>query len=171
MKQRQPATRRVILAVFALQLLITSVTAAARPMAGDAAAVLTLVNAARTQPRQCGSERYAPAPPLGYSSALERAAEIQARDMANRRFIEHTGSDGSSPTARLARTGYRWRITGENLALGPVTAAEVVLGWLGSPGHCANLMEPRFTEMGLALRRARDRNRTPYWAMTLAAPR
>ena len=151
-----------------------SVPAAARPPSPtdvSAATVLRLVNAARARPRRCGTQSFPAAASLRYSEVLEDAADIQALDMARASFIDHTGSDGSSPTQRLARTGYQWRLTGENLALGPTSSAEVVQGWLGSPGHCANLMDARFTEMGLARRTANDAARTPYWAMTLAVPK
>jgi uncharacterized protein YkwD len=49
----------------------------------------------------------------------------------------------------VSRTGYTWRTVGENIASGPTTAAEVMAGWLASPGHCENIMSPRFTEMGI----------------------
>ena len=46
-------------------------------------------------------------------------------------------------------------------------------GWLDSPGHCANIMNPAFTEMGAAYRgrSARDENRTAYWTQEFARPR
>jgi len=45
---------------------------------------------------------------------------------------------------------YQEKLVGENIAYGPKTADEVVQGWLDSPGHCANIMDPRFAEMGIA---------------------
>jgi hypothetical protein len=69
--------------------------------------------------------------------------------MLKRRYFEHRGSDGSEPRDRVARAGYKSRLTGENIALGPESAEEVVAGWLDSPGHCANIMEPRFQDIGI----------------------
>jgi uncharacterized protein YkwD len=135
------------------------------------ARVLELVNEARAHARRCGSERYSAVPPVRLSATLARAARAHARDMATHNFFEHTGSDGSTPTARLARTGYRWRLTGENIAYGPTSPEEVVSGWLASPGHCENIMEPRFTEMGLAYASGVTRLRPIYWVQTLATPR
>jgi uncharacterized protein YkwD len=92
--------------------------------------------------------------------------------MAAHNFFEHADSNGSTPTLRLAHTGYRWRLTGENIAYGPTSPEELVSGWLASPGHCENIMEPPFTEMGLAYASGSTRLRpTIYWVQTLAAPR
>jgi uncharacterized protein YkwD len=84
--------------------------------------------------------------------------------------MDHTGRDGSSPAQRVTRSGYRWRETGENLASGIMTPDEVVAGWLGSPHHCANLMDPAFTEVGVGFGvNARD-ERGVYWAMEFGRP-
>ena len=50
------------------------------------------------------------------------------------------------------------------------TAEEVVQGWLDSPGHCENIMDPRFAEMGIAYA-AGHAKRGLYWVQVLAAPR
>jgi uncharacterized protein YkwD len=134
------------------------------------ARVVALVNAARSQGRRCGRERFAPAPPLGVSRKLDDAAAAHARDMLRRKYFEHRGSDGSQPRDRVLRTGYRFRLTGENIALGPESAEEVVAGWLDSPGHCANIMEPRFRDIGVGLARGKKRGQI-YWVQTFGAPR
>lgn len=131
--------------------------------------VLELVNQARARPRRCGHERFAATLPLTSSWRLEEAARQHAFDMAQRNFFEHTGSDGSTPKERLMRFGYRSRLTGENIAYGPQSAEEVVSGWLASPGHCANIMDPRFMEMGIALAIGPARGAV-YWVQDLAAP-
>lgn len=132
--------------------------------------VVVLVNEARSQARRCGSERFAAAPPLRISSELTDAAEAHASDMARRKFFEHRGSDGSEPKDRVKRAGYRSKLTGENIALGPQSAEEVVAGWLESPGHCANIMEPRFQDIGIGLATGRKRGQT-YWVQEFGAPR
>jgi uncharacterized protein YkwD len=133
------------------------------------AQVLRLVNEARSRSRRCGGERFAPAAPLAPSRALDDAALRHARDMARHDYFDHTGRDGSQPKQRLARTGYRSRLTGENIAFGPESAEEVVEGWLASPGHCANIMEPRIEEMGIGFAVGRQRGAI-YWVQTLARP-
>jgi uncharacterized protein YkwD len=132
--------------------------------------VIDLVNAARSKSRRCGSERYAAAPPLRASRKLDDAAAGHARDMARGNFFDHRGRGGSQPRDRVLRAGYEFRLTGENIAFGPETAEEVVAGWLDSPGHCANIMEPRFEHIGVGLATGRKRNRI-YWVQTFGAPR
>jgi len=149
---------------------VVSGSAAPQPAAGRRE-VLALVNAARASPRRCGAQSFAASPPLAASATLEQVAEAHVLDMAQRSYFDHTGADGSSPTARVTRGGYDWRIAGENLALGRMTAREAVVGWLASPGHCANIMDPRFTETGVALAPGRERDGPTYWAQTFAAPR
>jgi uncharacterized protein YkwD len=112
--------------------------------------LLRLVNSARSKGRYCGRRYFPPAPPLKWSATLERAAKEHARDMTLHGFFSHAGSDGSTVGVRLRRLGYRWRTCGENIARGYATEEEVVKGWLASPGHCANLMEAGFEEMGVA---------------------
>lgn len=132
--------------------------------------VLRLVNEARSRGRRCGAERFAPAAPLAPSQLLDEAARRHARDMARHDYFDHAGRDGSRPKQRLARLGYRSRLTGENIAYGPESAEEVVAGWLASPGHCANIMEPRIREMGVGFAVERSRGAI-YWVQTLAWPK
>jgi uncharacterized protein YkwD len=129
------------------------------------ARVVELVNAARSKSRRCGSERYPAAPPLLASRDLDAAAARHARDMMKRKFFEHTGSDGSQPKDRVKRAGYQSRLTGENIALGPESAEEVVAGWLASPGHCENIMDARFQDIGVGIASGRKRGQI-YWVQT-----
>jgi uncharacterized protein YkwD len=134
------------------------------------ARVVTLVNAARSHGRRCGSERFAAAPPLSASPKLNDAATAHARDMARTNYFEHRGADGSQPKDRVIRAGYQPRLTGENIAFGPESAEEAVAGWLASPGHCANIMDPRFQQIGVGLGVGRGRARI-YWVQDFGAPR
>ncbi len=146
----------------------------APPARQDAAAisrrVLQLANAARAQPRRCGPRAYAAAPPLALNATLGRAAQAYAQELANHGYMDHTGHDGSSPAQRITRSGYRWREVGENLASGIMTPEEVVAGWLGSTHHCANLMDPAFSEMGVAFGVNPRDERGVYWAMEFGRP-
>jgi uncharacterized protein YkwD len=132
--------------------------------------VLVLVNAARATPRKCGRERFAAAPPLKLSAKLVAAASAHARDMARRTRLGHDGSDGSQSSDRMTRAGYRWRLSGENVAAGQRDADAVVTDWLASPGHCANLMTPAFRDMGVAFALAPGANPDIYWAQEFGAP-
>lgn len=133
--------------------------------------VLELTNEARSHGRDCGARYFAAAPPLTPSPALERAAARYARDMATHGYMDHTGRDGSSPGERATRSGYRWRETGENLASGVMTPEDAVAGWVRSPEHCANLMDPGFRHMGVAYAVNSRQEAGIYWAQEFGAPR
>ena len=109
---------------------------------------LDAVNQARSVGLVCGSTPYGPAPPVSWSENLAMAAYLHSEDMVLNNFFSHTGSDGSSPGQRISRQGYPWWTCGENIAVGYPTVASVIQGWLGSEGHCRNLMDPAFTEIG-----------------------
>jgi uncharacterized protein YkwD len=140
----------------------------------DAAAasirVLELVNAARVQARSCGSKNFAATTPLLLNATLTSAARAHSQEMAKHSYLEHQGRDGSTPAQRVTRAGYAWSHAGENIAGGAGTPEEVVAGWLNSPGHCANIMAPAFTEMGVAYVLSKD-DYGIYWTQVFAAPR
>ncbi|MBB3223423.1 CAP domain-containing protein [Pseudoduganella umbonata] len=130
-------------------------------------ATLAAVNAARAAPRQCGERQFAAAPPLRLNRALDAAALSHSQYMAQVRYFSHKQKNGSVVGDRALRAGYRWRTIGENIASGQRTAQEAVQGWLDSPGHCANIMNAAFVEMGVgyAVNPARG---TLYWTQVLA---
>lgn len=133
--------------------------------------VLELVNAARAEARRCGRDRFEPAPPLAVATTLAAAAALHSLDMAARGELSHDGSDGSDSGERMTRAGYTWQIAGENVAAGQSDAEAVVLAWLDSPGHCATLMDARYTETGVAFALAPGKNPAVYWTQDFAAPR
>ena len=144
------------------------------PEIGDLGAinqrVLEITNRVRARPQRCGTTLFGAAPPLVLSPALGRVALAYAHDMAAFGYMDHTGRDGSSPEARITRSGYRWREVGENLARGIMRPEDVVDGWLHSPEHCANLMDPLYTQMGVAFAVNRHDSAGVYWAMEFGTP-
>lgn len=143
-----------------------------RPDAATAGAqVLAAVNAARALARSCGRDQFAPAPPLSWNAALAQAALAHSSDMAEQRYFNHQGKDGRAVSERATQAGYRWRLVGENIAAGQDSADEVVAGWLDSTGHCANIMNPRFTEMGSAFAiSGNPATGRAYWTQVLGLP-
>ena len=133
--------------------------------------ILQLTNDARAHERKCGDQQFPPAPPLKLVEELSRAALEHSQDMAVHGELRHQGEDGSTPADRVAAQGYKWRTVGENVAVGPVAAREVVDGWLASPGHCANIMNAMFTEMGAAYALSEKTEIRVYWTQVFAAPR
>ncbi len=140
-------------------------------LAGISRRVLALTNQARAHGRRCGPTPYAAAPPLVVSVTLSRVALAYARDMATWGYMDQTGHDGTSPPERISRSGYLWSEVGENLASGIMTPEEVVAGWVTSPEHCANLMDPLFRQAGVGFAVNRHDKRGVYWAMEFGTPR
>jgi uncharacterized protein YkwD len=132
---------------------------------------LQLVNEARARGSRCGERSFAPAPPVKLSGTLAGVALGHAADMAQHNYFEHQDLAGHSPADRVRAVGYPEKLVGENIAYGPKTAEEVVQGWLHSPGHCENIMDPRFAEMGIAYAAGRASKRGLYWVQLLADPR
>jgi uncharacterized protein YkwD len=128
--------------------------------------ILELVNTARAWPRQCGGERFGAAAPLAWNEALAAAALVHSRDMARRDYFSHADPEGRSVSGRATAAGYRWQHVGENIAAGQGEPAEVVAGWLASPGHCANIMSPDFAEMGAAYALRPGSTRAIWWTQT-----
>lgn len=88
-------------------------------------------------------------PPLAADPPLARAAQAYSTDMAVRAFYSHTSPEGTQPWDRAAAAGSTRRSIGENIACGQRSAAEVVEGWMNSPGHRANILKPGFTHIGV----------------------
>lgn len=112
--------------------------------------LLAELNTARTRPQQCGGQSFAATTSLTWNPTLGAAAEAHSRSMANNNFFDHKDRDGRTPGDRAELAGYEAQQIGENIAAGQDTVRKVVDGWLASPGHCANLMNPEFRDLGAA---------------------
>ena len=98
-----------------------------------------------------------------------RSAKVTPESLVG--YVETHGLAGRTPGERVRAVGYKETLVGENIAYGPPSADDVVKGWLDSPGHCENIMDPRFTEMGLAYAPGRAPKPGLYWVQLFAAPR
>jgi len=126
--------------------------------------MLAAVNAVRAEGATCGGERLAPAEPLIWDSRLEAAAVEHSADMAENAYFDHRGTDGADTGERVRRAGYDWWAVGENIARHQRTVGEVIADWVASPGHCRQLMDPRFQELGAA-------EANGYWTQVFGVPR
>lgn len=136
------------------------------------ARLLARVNTLRAAGASCGSAgSFGPAGALAWDGQLDQAAAGHARDMATQDYFSHTSLDGRSMADRIDATGYDWRNLGENIAAGPGSVDAVVDGWRASDGHCANLMNPAFTEFAVACVAGDGSTYRSYWVMNLARPR
>lgn len=89
--------------------------------------------------------------PLRINRSLSLAAADRIDDMFARRYFAHVAPDGTAPFVWVTRRGYDFRKAGENLAVGYRGAEGIVDGWMGSPGHRANILNPAYDEVGLAI--------------------
>lgn len=101
---------------------------------------------------------------------LTEAAKAHSRDLAKWDRISHYGSDGSNPWDRVKLTGYRARLTAENVGTGQVNFSEVMKGWEESPGHNKNLLTPDAVHMGIALVQDPHTEFKSFWTLVLASP-
>ena len=132
-------------------------------------ALLAQVNAARSKPRMCGGQRFADARPLGWNPALGAAAQGHSKAMAYGNYFAHQDPDGDMPADRARAAGFRGRQIGENIAAGQSSPSKAMAGWLASPGHCANLMNPMFTQVGAGYAAQARSDKGVYWTMVFGA--
>jgi uncharacterized protein YkwD len=137
------------------------------------AQVMARVNSHRAAGASCGTRgSFPPAPALAWNDALTQAALVHSDDMVANNFFSHTGSDGSSAGQRATAAGYGWSTWGENIAAGQTSVDSVMAAWVASPGHCANLMNARFRDIGLAcVSGGAGNSYRSYWTMALGAAR
>ena len=112
--------------------------------------------------------------PLTLNNRLAQAAQGHSDSMAADDFFSHTGADGSDIGDRIKDSGYKYSRAGENIAAGQQTAEGVVRGWMNSPGHRANILNPNFTEIGIGYEfLENDRgsvNYNHYWTQVFGTP-
>lgn len=91
--------------------------------------------------------------PLSLNTKLNSSAEDKTADMFAKQYFEHVSPTGRTPAEVVKASGYEYIVMGENLALGNFKDDEaLVTAWMNSPGHRANIMNPKFKEIGIAVR-------------------
>ncbi|MGP1357423.1 CAP domain-containing protein [Roseicyclus sp.] len=101
--------------------------------------------------------------PLGYSPALQAAAQAHAEYLSRTGNFSHAGPGGSTPRTRAERAGYRSCLTAENIARGQPDIRSVIATWMGSPGHRENILNAQVTQYGFA-------QAGSVWVLVLARP-
>jgi hypothetical protein len=133
--------------IFALTLLLVSVLGLGLGLRGSydylaAIYVDTLITLANKDRGQ-GSE-------LKVNELLTKAAQNKANDMASKGYFSHVTPEGRTPWEWITEAGYRYTYAGENLAVNFENSEDVNNAWLNSPGHRSNIMNSKFTEIGIA---------------------
>lgn len=90
---------------------------------------------------------------LAYNPVLEKAAQEKANDMAEKGYFAHNSPEGITPWHWIRKAGYEFIYAGENLAVNFSDSSDVNNAWMNSPGHRANILNDKFTEVGIATAR------------------
>ncbi len=92
--------------------------------------------------------------PLVASDKLSNVAREKSKDMAINNYFSHTSPTYGSPFEMMREFGISYRTAGENIAMGYQSAQSVVNGWMNSPGHRANILNPSFGTIGVGAYKA-----------------
>ena len=87
---------------------------------------------------------------LAVSESLTKAAQAKADDMAEKSYFAHISPEGRTPWYWMDKVGYEYAYAGENLAINFDESADVDAAWMNSPAHRANIVNTKFTEIGIA---------------------
>lgn len=103
---------------------------------------------------------------LKEDARLTKAAEHKLDDMFTNQYFEHMSPTGKGPADVISATGYTYILVGENLAEGDFRSSEeLVLGWMNSPGHRANIINAKYTQIGVAVKKGRYQGELVWMAV------
>jgi uncharacterized protein YkwD len=83
-------------------------------------------------------------PALQASPLLNSSAQGWTNAMVSTDQFTH----GTNFAGRISAAGYVWRSAGENIATGYSTPRAVVRAWMASTGHCQNILNPTYRNIG-----------------------
>ena len=87
--------------------------------------------------------------PLSMDWELARVAKYKSQDMNDKNYFSHTSPTYGSPFDMMKNFGISYNAAGENIAKGQTSAAQVMEAWMNSSGHRANIMDAKFTHIGV----------------------
>jgi uncharacterized protein YkwD len=135
-------------------------------LSGDEKALIELANKARAEAKLSQ---------LKINPLLCKVAKQHSQNMAKQEKMEHV-LDGKRPAQRVSDAGYDYRKVGENLAKSSGDAnapasppADIHQKWMDSKGHRANILEPKYTEIGISI--CVSPNGSYYYTVLYAVPR
>lgn len=86
---------------------------------------------------------------LTMDSALTKVAQAKSQDMKDNSYFSHTSPTYGSPFDMMKQFGISYKSAGENIAKGQTSAQQVVEAWMNSEGHRANILDKKFTHIGV----------------------
>jgi uncharacterized protein YkwD len=105
---------------------------------------------------------------LKLNSTLSQAAQAKANDMTARNYWSHKTPEGQDPWVFFNKVGYSYLKAGENLAYGFTTSRDTVTGWMNSPSHRDNLLDPDFSEVGFGYANSSNYNKAGQETVVVA---
>ena len=87
--------------------------------------------------------------PLTIDWELARVAKYKSQDMHDKKYFSHTSPTYGSPFDMMKNFGISYKSAGENIAKGQRTATQVMEAWMNSSGHRANIMDAKYTHIGV----------------------
>ena len=107
--------------------------------------------------------------PLCSNNKLSAAAKRHSDDMAAQDFMAHDGSDGSTMSQRITASKYEWDAIAENVAAGQEDVTSVMVSWMNSKGHRANILGQDYTMLGMAYAYNGGSKYKHYWTQDFGA--
>lgn len=104
--------------------------------------------------------------PLKLTKKLMDASAIRANELTE--LFSHTRPNGESCNSLIIDGASR---VGENIAAGYGSPEEAVIGWMNSPGHRANILNPDYTELGVGYAYLPNDDYGHYWVQMFRRPR
>ena len=142
--------------VMALPAAIVMASAPGERILPQEQAVVDMVNAERAKVNR---------KPLYVNYQLQVAAWLHNEHMVTTGCFSHGGCGDGDPSDRVKKSGYKGGMVGENIAKGYRTPAEVMDGWMHSPGHKANILNANYIDIGVAYNPS-----GPTWTQVFAVP-
>jgi len=107
---------------------------------------------------------------LNTNQLLMEAAENKLNDMFQKQYFAHISPEGDDAGIILKEIGYDYLVVGENLARGYFKdSKDLVDGWMKSPDHRENILNPKFREIGVAQREGKFQGKEQYLAVQIFA--
>ncbi len=104
-------------------------------------------------------------PPLKENSVLNTTATGKTTDLFEKSYFEHTSPTGVTVASQVNEAGYQYIMIGENLALGNFASGQAIVeAWMNSPGHRANILNDRYSEIGVGIKQGTYQGRTVWIA-------
>ena len=88
---------------------------------------------------------------LTVSQRLSSAALAKGQHMFGNQYWAHTAPDGTQPWFFFRQADYDYLVAGENLARDFADSSSMVSAWMASPTHKANILNPKYKEIGIAV--------------------